>query len=250
MDIAIAESQLAAWLMALAPLEAVAWLLLQNLLQLLMCIGGGWLLQQALPGRRVAPIADPLARQELWVAGATLLGNTAVTWLGWRALTLGWIRVDLSVGLGQILLDTALLLLAMDLAMYLAHRIAHLPALFAAVHGLHHRYERVRPLTLFVLSPLEVFGFGGLWLVMLAVLQPSWTAMILYLLINALWGTMGHTGIEPLPRGVALLTGGRFHADHHLDPRGNFGFYTDLWDRLGRTQLADARGPLEPPFAK
>jgi sterol desaturase/sphingolipid hydroxylase (fatty acid hydroxylase superfamily) len=246
LDIAIAESQLAAWLMALAPLEAVGWLLLQNLAQLLMCIGGGWLLQRALPQRRVAPIADPLTRQELAVGGMTLLGNTAVTWLGWRALTLGWIRLDLSGSVWQILWDTAVLLLAMDLAMYLAHRVAHVPSLFAAVHGLHHRYERVRPLTLFVLSPLEVFGFGGLWLVTLAVLQPSWSAMILYLLINALWGTMGHTGIEPLPNGVALLTGGRFHSDHHLDPRGNFGFYTDLWDRLGRTRLADARGSVGP----
>lgn len=84
---------------------------------------------------------------------------------------------------------------------------------------------------------------------MLAVLQPSWTAMILYLLLNAFWGTIAHKGTEPLPGGVAQLTGGPFHSNQHLDPRGNFGLYTDLRDRLWRTQLTDFRGPLESPVA-
>lgn len=237
MRIAHAETQLAAWLMALHPLEALGWLTLQNLLQLLACLGGGWLMQRRWAHRRVAPVADPLTRRELAVAALTLVGNTAVTWLGWYGLRAGWIRLQPSSGPLQVLADAALLLLAMDLAMYLSHRVAHWEPLFRWVHALHHRYARVRPLTLFVLSPLEVAGFGAMWLGVLALLQPGWSGMVLYLLINAVWGSMGHSGVEPLPSRVPLLTGGRFHADHHLDPRGNFGFYSELWDRLAGTRI-------------
>ena len=236
MEIANVESQLAGWLLALSPAVALGWLLLQNLVQMLGCLGGGWLLQRALAGRRVARPPDPLSRTEVAVATLTLLGTTGVTWLGWLALRAGWIQVRLSSGITQVILDAALLLLLMDLAMYATHRLAHWPPVFPALHALHHRYERVRPLTLFVLSPLEVAGFGALWLVVLAAVQPGWSGMIVYLLLNALWGTVGHTGVEPLPAGVPLLTGGRFHAAHHLHPSGNFGFYTDLWDRLGQTR--------------
>ncbi len=232
-----AEDQLQAWLQSWTPLQAVGWLLVENALQILICVGVGVALRRALPRRQVSPPPDPLTRAELIVTALTWLGNTAVTWLGWLLWRRGLLSIAATRGWVEAAVDAAGLLLTMDLAMYLTHRLAHWPLIFGWVHGLHHRYQRVRPLTLFVLSPLEVGGFGALWLAVLAVWRPSWAGMLAYLLLNAAWGAMGHSGVEPLPRRLPLLTGGRFHADHHLDPNGNFGFYTDLWDRLAGTRL-------------
>jgi hypothetical protein len=49
---------------------------------------------------------------------------------------------------------------------------------------------------------------GGLWLGVLALWQPCWSGMIAYLMLNGLWGTLGHFGMELLPGGTSLLTGG------------------------------------------
>jgi sterol desaturase/sphingolipid hydroxylase (fatty acid hydroxylase superfamily) len=126
----------------------------------------------------------------------------------------------------------------MDLAMYVLHRLAHHPLLFPLLHRLHHRYERPRPLTLFVLNPAETVSFGALWLVAISLYSASWLGMSIYLTLNVLFGVLGHVGVEPFPSRVVRLPAVRhvgtstFHAQHHADPAHNFGFYTLLWDRL------------------
>ena len=62
--------------------------------------------------------------------------------------------------------------------------------------------------------------------------------LICYLAVNVLWGTLGHSGVEPFPArfrsvpGLRLLGTSTFHAEHHEHPGYNFGFYTLLWDKL------------------
>jgi sterol desaturase/sphingolipid hydroxylase (fatty acid hydroxylase superfamily) len=159
-------------------------------------------------------------------------------WALWRG---GFIVIRTGSSL-RAAIDALLLLLMMDLAMYVLHRVAHLRWLYPFVHATHHRFDRPRPLTLFVLNPAEVLGFGGLWLVVLVLYSPSWTGVLAYLTLNVAFGTIGHLGVEPLPEpllGAPLLRHlgtSTFHADHHQDPDHNFGFYTDLWDRLFRTR--------------
>src|SRR5439155_24910664 len=98
-------------------------------------------------------------------------------------------------------LDVLALLLTMDLLMYVFHRVAHHRWIYPIVHSTHHLYERPRPLSLFVLNPFEVIGFGGLWLALLCVYDATWWGMCIYLAINLIFGTVGHLGVEPLPRG-------------------------------------------------
>jgi lathosterol oxidase len=142
------------------------------------------------------------------------------------------------------LLDVAVLFVAMDFLMYVFHRVAHLRWLFPLVHATHHHYDRPRPLNLFVLNPAEVLGFGGLWLGVLCLYPATWAGILIYLTINLIFGTLGHLGVEPFPRAVARwpvlrhLGSSTFHADHHGDRDVNFGFYTDVWDRLFRTRRA------------
>jgi sterol desaturase/sphingolipid hydroxylase (fatty acid hydroxylase superfamily) len=134
--------------------------------------------------------------------------------------------------------DFVVLVLMMDAAMYVMHRVAHAPFLYTRLHAPHHRYVHARPLTLFVLSPLEVLGFGALWLGVCVAYESSWLGMLLYLAFNTLWGVLGHLGVEPFPEGwvrwpvLGRIATTTFHARHHLESDSNFGFYTLLWDRL------------------
>ncbi len=141
-----------------------------------------------------------------------------------------------------------MLVLLMDAAMYALHRAAHMSLLFPIMHRVHHRYERVRPLTLFLLSPIENLGFGMLWLGVIVFYQPSWLGMSIYLAINVAFGTIGHLGVEPLPDGwkrwplVNYLATSTFHAQHHQALEHNYGFYTLIWDKLF--------GTLSPRYEK
>ena len=170
------------------------------------------------------------------VTSAVLI-NTLVTIAGLWLFRRGWVRFRDDVGLLSIV-DVFVLLLGMDLAMYVLHRLAHHRLLFPILHRLHHLYDRPRPLTLFILHPFETLSFGALWLVVIAIYPASWLGMSVFLALNVVFGTIGHLGVEPLPVDflrwpiLRQLGTSTFHGGHHQDPQHNFGFYTLIWDRL------------------
>jgi sterol desaturase/sphingolipid hydroxylase (fatty acid hydroxylase superfamily) len=188
-------------------------------------------------GRRVTEPPPPLERQEVVLAAVCVVMNTVVTVAGWILWRHGLLTIYRGIG-WRVWLDALVLLVLMDGAMYGLHRIAHLPWVYPWLHHAHHRYDRRRPLNLFVLSPLEVIAFGALWLVVLRVYPASFVGIGLYLALNLLFGTLGHLGVEPFPRAWLdgsvgrLLGSSTFHAGHHQREHVNFGFYTTLWDRL------------------
>ena len=133
--------------------------------------------------------------------------------------------------------------LAMDVVMYATHRIAHIPVFYRYVHKVHHDHARPRPMTLFVLHPLEVLGPSALRVLVVAVLTVTFDGLVLYFGINLAAGLMGHLGIEPVPAAALARAPLRyfgtstFHANHHQSPEGNYGFYTVFLDRLFGTHL-------------
>lgn len=230
-------SQAIAWL-ATAPIVPVAAvLLIENLVLFLGALAGGAWLRRRFAHRPVSLAPDALAGGEVAAATGTVLLNVVITFVGlwgWRA---GIIRFRTDVG-PRAWLDVLVLLLVMDFLMYWLHRMAHHPRVFPWLHRLHHEFERPRPLTLFVLHPLENLSFGFLWLAVIAVYPASWLGMSVYLALNLIFGTLGHVGVEPFPDRWARIPvlrqigSSSFHARHHQDLSGNFGFYTLLWDRL------------------
>ena len=151
-------------------------------------------------------------------------------------------------------MDVLVFLLLMDLGMYVSHRLAHHPWIYPWVHRTHHRHHSVNPLSLFVLNPIEVLGFGSLMLAVLVALPLSGAAVLIYLVLNVLFGTLGHAGVEPFPESWRRRLGWReigsssFHASHHQSPGGNFGFYTQIWDRLFGTLNPDVSRSGSGPF--
>ncbi len=226
--------------------------LLENLVVFLLAIAIGHLLAARFAHRPLTH-APPLTRLEIIVGTAAIVVNAAVTLAGlalWRA---GIIRFRGDVGLG-VVLDVIVLVSVMDLAMYVLHRVAHWRFFYPLLHQLHHRYERARPLTLFVLSPFETASFGALWLVVITLYPSSWLGMSIYLGLNVAFGTLGHIGVEPLPsrwvrwpvaRHIGTTT---FHAQHHLQRHTNFGFYTLVWDRLFGTLHPDYEARFGQPL--
>lgn len=198
-----------------------------------------------LPGaHRLTPDPGRVSRWELTLVASTTLLNTGVTVVGWWLWRHG--IIELSTGFGPgVLLELLALVLVMDLLLYAGHALAHLRRLFPLAHRLHHRFRDARPVTVFALHPLEVLGFGGMWLAVLVAHTFSVWALGGYAVLNLAFGVLGHLGVEPLPvrvrshpvfRWVATPT---MHVGHHARPRYNLGFYTTVWDRLFRTLEPD-----------
>lgn len=240
--------------------SVAALLLAENVMVFVLAVLCGHLLVRLFQHRPVALPPDRLEPMEIVLTVTTILLNTATTLAGWWLWRNGFIQFRTDVGIWA-WFDVLVLLLAMDLAMYFLHRIAHIGGIYPLLHKTHHRYDRPRPLTLFVLNPFEAVSFGMLWLLFICVYDASWLGMAIYLTLNVLFGMLGHLGVEPLPpswRRIPLLnyvSTSTFHAQHHHDKRYNFGFYTLLWDRLFGTLSPDywkgfGKLPLEQQIAE
>ncbi|GAB3573187.1 sterol desaturase family protein [Hymenobacter daeguensis] len=232
--------------------QALPLFLAENLLVLLLALAFGYGLQ-ALFGRRRAlgPVHHPISGREIRLATYTLLINTAVTFAGFVLWRQGFITIREAVS-WRLLLDFAVLFLGMDLLMYVFHYVIHQTVLYRWIHGLHHEYPEPQPIDLFVLHPLETVGFGGLWLLLMAVYPASFPAIVAYLTVNVLFGVLGHSAVEPFPAAweraplLQLIGSSGFHFQHHQNDQSNFGFYTSIWDRLFGT-FASSPAIKNPP---
>ncbi len=224
---------------------ATLWIIVENVGIFVAAILIGHVLVRLFKACPISERPAPISQEEILLTISTIFLNSLITVIGlflWRA---DWIRIAYNVSIPRAILDTLVLFFAMDFLMYIFHRVAHLPFLFPILHATHHKYENPRPLTLFVLNPIECLGFGVLWLVMIVIYPASLVAITVYLALNVAFGLIGHLGVEPFPilwthiPGIALISTSTFHAEHHADSGHNFGFYTLIWDRLFGTIAPD-----------
>lgn len=220
--------------------QSSLWATAGNVLMFLAALASGEFLLRRYINNRVSPVPEPISRMEIILAVVCVILNSAVAIVGivlWKAGIIH-LRPFGEYGLLTILLDLVVLFFAMDLGMYVFHRIAHLPFLYPIIHLTHHQYENPRPLTLFVLNPFEVLGFGALWIVLLCFYRSSVEGILIYLTFNLIFGLVGHLGVEPMPGQwvktpvLRYISTSTFHAEHHMDKGHNYGFYTLIWDRL------------------
>ncbi len=232
------------WLRDALLWQLVPVVVVENVVLHVVAIGLGEVASRRFAHRRVSEPAPPTTRLELTIVCATLLMNSVTTLaavLLWRH---GIVRVRWDPTAWAVV-DTFLLLLVMDGAMYALHRVAHLPWVYPWLHQPHHEYDKPRPLTLLILNPLENLAFGLLILVVLAAYPFHVVAVGVFFVFNIVSGIVGHLGVEPLPDWwvrtpvVMNVTGGSFHARHHQDVTANFGFYTIIWDRVFGTLRKD-----------
>ena len=169
--------------------------------------------------------------------------NTAITFGGFWLWKHSYIIFSYDKN-WRITTDFLALFLIMDFLMFLFHYLIHHSILYKAIHKFHHIYEDPIPIDLFVLHPLETVSFGLLWLFTIAVLNFNFYAVFIYLFVNVGFGIIGHLGFEPVPVKLRnyiplkYLGTSSFHHQHHLDVMHNFGFYTNIWDKLFKTYKA------------
>ncbi len=182
-----------------------------------------------------------ITKSDIILSFVVLVCNAAVFILGEFLWEIGIIKVIASGSLLTILSQVIVLVVAMDFLMYIFHRVAHLPLLYKQVHRKHHEHASVNALSLFVLHPVEAIGFGLLFIIVLMLYSFNMWAIAVYLIINLIWGTIGHlnqgilndSGMKLWISKVFCLS--LFHNRHHQYPNCNYGFYTLFWDKLFKT---------------
>lgn len=224
-------------LKAASPWQAAGFFLVANIVIFACSVVSCWILGRWFGNRRIFDRWEPLRPVEIAASVGAVVLNAAVSVAGWWLWKAGFITLRESSA-ATLLLDCVVMVLFMDLGMYVFHRLAHHPVIYVLFHRFHHRHETTNPISLFVLHPVEVAGFGGLMIVFLLVYPISVGGLIAYLTLNIVFGTLGHSGVEPFPRVfqrvpiLRLLGTSTFHAEHHEHQQYNFGFYTLLWDKL------------------
>lgn len=215
-----------------------AWVfLVANIVIFLCSVTSCRLLGRAFGHRRIFDRWEPLRPIELSAAMGAILLNAAVSVAGWALWKAGFISLR-EFTITAVLLDCFVMIIFMDFGMYVFHRLAHHRHLYTLFHRFHHRHETTNPISLFVLHPVEVTGFGALMIVFLMCYSMTVGGLIAYLTLNVVFGTLGHSGVEPLPRSfqsvpiLRLIGTSTFHAEHHEHRQFNFGFYTLIWDKL------------------
>lgn len=182
---------------------------------------------------------QPIEKRDVIAVFSTLFCNVAVFVFGVFCFREGYLAVDFDgISIGVWTIELLALVLLVDLAMFVFHKLAHFKLFYKNIHAKHHEHIGVNELSLFVLSPFEAIGFG-LMLLFFIVLYPfHYTVVGAYLGVNLIWGTIGHFNKVPVvvrKSWFSWLGTASFHNEHHLEPQTNFGFYTTIWDRLFKT---------------
>jgi sterol desaturase/sphingolipid hydroxylase (fatty acid hydroxylase superfamily) len=202
---------------------------------------GFYSLLSRFPGNRQLGEKHIVNPQDVVLSVVTVLCNTVVFVFGVYLWKFDIIRLDQDFGIGQVIIEVLLLTLIMDLLMYVFHRSVHFLRYFRKVHERHHEHESTNLLSLFVLHPIESIGFGLMMLGVIMLFPFSAVGISLYLILNSLWGTVGHLNHSVLPQSwlkiaqKGYLCTSEFHYLHHQNPDYNFGFYTSVWDVMIKT---------------
>lgn len=183
---------------------------------------------------------QPFSWADFGVCMRTIACNSTVFVVGVYLWKNNWVSVQFNASILAIVLQVGVLVLVLDFLMYVFHRIAHTTYIYPLLHHKHHEHTRVNALSLFVLSPAEALGFGFFIIATMLCYSFSYQAVLIYLTINVLWGTIGHFNLNLFASiGQSRLGGwigtATFHHKHHQTPQCNYGFYTTIWDKLLHT---------------
>lgn len=179
-------------------------------------------------------------RDRKWVL-STLICNTFITLLGFELYDFGVIKIDFSPSFFSIITNTLLLIGVMDFFMFCFHFLAHYLKWFSPIHQLHHTHVETSVYSLYVLHPVETLGFGIIWLLSITVLDFNYLSIIIYLILNLMYGIFGHLKTDIFPDfwyknyATKWISTTKFHSDHHKNESHNFGFYFTIWDKIFKT---------------
>jgi sterol desaturase/sphingolipid hydroxylase (fatty acid hydroxylase superfamily) len=128
-----------------------------------------------------------------------------------------------------------------DFYFYLTHILLHNKNIFKLVHLVHHKSKFVSPISALSMHPIEAI-LNHLALVILFFILPIHTTHVyIWISVTIVYTTYLHLGVEIYSErflnsriGKLLYTSTQ-HSKHHSEFKGNYGFYTLIWDKLFKT---------------
>jgi sterol desaturase/sphingolipid hydroxylase (fatty acid hydroxylase superfamily) len=132
-----------------------------------------------------------------------------------------------------------------DAYFYWMHRLMHHPALFKAVHLIHHKSVNPSPWAAYAFHPLEALVEAGILVVFLFTIPIHKFHLGLFFMFMITYNVYGHLGWELYPKDFNRTWIGKWvntsvnHNQHHQFFKGNYGLYTLVWDRWMGTLRAD-----------
>jgi sterol desaturase/sphingolipid hydroxylase (fatty acid hydroxylase superfamily) len=233
------------WLSTLTYIEAILVFLFENIIIWMMAVLLGLALQKIFSHKKITENelgnVSTNWKLEIKLSLITILTNTGITIAGYYLWRGGIIHIKPFLGGFRDFLDVIFLVLIIDLSMYILHKLAHSRFFYFLLHTLHHKFREPTTITLFSLHPIETLSLGILWLGILCLYTSSIIGISVYLTLNIVFGVIGHCGVEPFPSYwtkiplLKYITNAHFHLDHHRNEKVNYGFYTNIWDRIFNT---------------
>lgn len=132
-----------------------------------------------------------------------------------------------------------------DTYFYWTHRLMHHRRLFRWFHRVHHESMNPSPWAAYSFGPLEAVVQALIFPLLIFTVPMHPLAYMAFMSWQITFNVIGHTGYEIYPKWLMDSWAGRFintptnHVQHHEKPRGNYGLYFNVWDRLMGTNHHD-----------
>jgi len=228
------------WFKELTFLPFLSLLVVTNIVMYVGSWAGIATLQRLFAKSTMNAEAALVSRRDVLLSLVILSINIGVGVPGWWLWKHGYIVLVERPFLFAVL-DGAMMFVYFDLSMYALHRLMHSTWLYGIAHRRHHDHTNVSGISLYVMNPVEAVGFGLMLILFLMARACSMDAVIAFLFLNWLYGTVGHSAL-PISGGLLswFVGNASFHHRHHAEQYCNFGFFTGVWDRVCGTFSGDS----------
>ncbi len=251
MSLAIPPSALLLLGLQLALIIGLRYLLVSGAFALVAARRKPELFRPADPARR-RRLRRQVRREILWSLLSVLV-YAAPAALAFAAFEAGGTRVYLRLSEGPLWwwpVSVFLYLAIHDAWFYWTHRaMHHWPALFRAVHAVHHESRPPTAFAAMSFHPWEALSAAWLYPVLVFLVPIHWSALAVVAAIATFMAVTNHMGFELFPRawvhgrfGRHIITASH-HDLHHQRFNANYGLYFRFWDRWCRTDAG-----LRPDF--
>ncbi len=161
-----------------------------------------------------------------------------------QSFTRGYTDIS-KYGWGYFVFSVLALLALYDTYFYFAHRLFHNRKVYMTIHRPHHYSPAITPFGAFSISVFEAVGEFLFLPIMIFLIPLHPLALATFLTIYIIYNAYIHSGYELLPKFWVNTAPFKFintavhHDLHHSTLRFNFGLFTNIWDRLFKTQIAN-----------
>lgn len=162
---------------------------------------------------------------------------------GWTLITTDWQRYPW----WWLPLSVFVYLALHDAWFYWTHRWMHRPAVFRAVHAVHHASRPPTAWAAMNFHPVEAAVVGLFIPALVFVVPIHAAALVVVLMVMTVMGVTNHMGWEMFPRALVDSLLGRWlitashHQRHHEAYRCNYGLYFRWWDHWCGTDRGVSR---------